>query len=442
MPGQDLRKTIQRKLLVRLGLACMVISVVLAFATYIRERDRVSNVVIERARQSVKRLNIQILPQLDAVDTQGLDGEELGRELAKFTRGSIDQLEGRFVIVCIYDVNGREALREVYTDYADPGPLNEYMDLADHQRPGDGKEWHEITRIDGSPVIHISEPLQDSEGELEAHIEGVFAVSDEEIAAIDRRILRTALIGIGIVLLTALLLYPFITSLLGRLSGLATRLLDSNLETLQVLGSAIAKRDSDTDAHNFRVTVYSVRIAEAIGLDAENIRTLVKGAFLHDVGKIGIRDNVLLKPGPLTDDEYEVMKGHVNHGIDIVKRSEWLVDAMSVVGSHHEKYDGSGYGHGLRAGDIPVTARIFALADVFDALASRRPYKEPYPYDESMQILESGRGNHFDPDLLDAFSGIARGLYEEFAHADVEKPRAELAKIVERYFHSEIGQMV
>jgi putative nucleotidyltransferase with HDIG domain len=219
-------------------------------------------------------------------------------------------------------------------------------------------------------------------------------------------------------------------------------LLDANLETLQVLGSAIAKRDSDTDAHNFRVTVYSVKIAEEIGLSTENIRTLIKGAFLHDVGKIGIRDNVLLKPGPLTDDEYEVMKGHVNHGVDIVNRSEWLLDARSVVGSHHEKFDGSGYDRGLRGEEIPINARIFALADVFDALTSRRPYKEPYSFEESMQVLDAGRGTHFDPFLLDEFSKIARRLHEEFAHADVGKPRAELEVIVERYFHMGVGELV
>ena len=185
-----------------------------------------------------------------------------------------------------------------------------------------------------------------------------------------------------------------------------------------------------------------MKIAEAIGMDADNIRTLIKGAFLHDVGKIGIRDNVLLKPGRLTDDEYEVMKRHVNHGIDIVKRSEWLIDARSVVGSHHEKYDGSGYDRGLKGEEIPVNARIFALADVFDALTSRRPYKEPYSFDESMQVLEAGRGTHFDPSLLDAFSHIARQLYEEYAQSDVEKPRGDLETIVERYFHRGAGELV
>jgi putative nucleotidyltransferase with HDIG domain len=254
--------------------------------------------------------------------------------------------------------------------------------------------------------------------------------------------LKTALYGIAIVLVTTLLIYPIITSLLGRLSKLTVKLLDANIETLQVLGSAIAKRDSDTDAHNFRVTVYSVRLAEKVGLEPGDIRALIKGAFLHDVGKIGVPDDVLLKPGRLTDEEFEVMKRHVDHGVDIVKRSEWLEDARAIVGAHHEKFDGSGYFMGRRGEEIPVAARIFALADVFDALTSERPYKDPYSYDESMQILDAGRGTHFDPLLLDTFTEIARGMYLEFASHDIEKPRNALEAIVRRYFQMEVSDLV
>jgi HD-GYP domain-containing protein (c-di-GMP phosphodiesterase class II) len=439
MQKQDLKSTIQRKLLWRLGLVGLAISVILAIGAWVKERDRVSDVVINRARQAVKRYNLQILPILDA---PALDRVQLARKLEEFSEGAVHQQEGSFVLAAIYDGNGNKLLTDVDPLFANPGPYLEYMDRADHKRIDIGEGWHQIDRIGGVPFIHVAVPLENSRHQVVAHIEGVFVVSDEEIWAVRRRMLRSAMIGIAIVLVTTVLIYPLITTLLGRLARLTTRLLDANLETLQVLGSAIAKRDSDTDAHNFRVTVYSVKIAEAIGLDTENIRTLIKGAFLHDVGKIGIRDNVLLKPGPLTDDEYEVMKGHVNHGIDIVKRSEWLHDARAVVGSHHEKFDGSGYDRGLRGEEIPVNARIFALADVFDALTSRRPYKEPYTFDESMQVLGAGRGTHFDPFLLDEFSVIVRRLYEEFAHADVEKPRVELGKIVERYFHMGVGELV
>ena len=242
-----------------------------------------------------------------------------------------------------------------------------------------------------------------------------------------------AIVGI----ITALL-YPTIVTLLRRLMRLTVDLLESNLETLQVLGSAIAKRDSDTDVHNFRVTIIAVRLAEAVGLPAKAIQSLIKGALLHDVGKIGIRDKILLKPGRLTDEEYEVMKKHVRHGLDIVERSAWLKDATDVVGFHHEKYDGGGYHTALSGESIPVAARIFALADVFDALTSRRPYKEPFSLDKTMAILEEGRGTHFDPELLDRFKEIAGELYDQLRGRDDDTPQRTLEPIVQKYFSRDI----
>jgi HD-GYP domain-containing protein (c-di-GMP phosphodiesterase class II) len=440
MPKHALTKSVQRKLLLRLGLACLAVSVVLALVAYVRERDRVSQLVIERARQSVKRLNVQIVSLLDQPGDP--DRGELRQILDEFSRGGMKYREGDYVIIGIYGQHGREWLREVDPEYQPIGPVNEYMDGRDHNTALGIDHWHQVTDIGGRAFIHVAAPLENGDGIAVAHIEGIFAVSDRELAALRARMLRTALYGIAIVLVTALLLYPIITALMGRLTKLTVKLLDANMETLQVLGSAIAKRDSDTDAHNFRVSVYSVRLAEAVGLEPGDIRSLIKGAFLHDVGKIGVPDDVLLKPGKLTEEEFEVMKRHVDHGVDIVKRSEWLEDARPIVGAHHEKFDGSGYFLGRRGEEIPVAARIFALADVFDALTSERPYKDPYSYEESMQILEAGRGTHFDPFLLDAFTEIARGMFIEFAGHDLDKPRSELGDIVRRYFQMEVDDLV
>ena len=221
-----------------------------------------------------------------------------------------------------------------------------------------------------------------------------------------------------------------------RLADYATSLLEANLETLAVLGSAIAKRDSDTDAHNYRVSLYSARIGEAMGLSAPEMCTLVKGAFLHDVGKIGIPDNILLKPGKLDDQEFSVMKTHVEQGVDIVDRSSWLRDAVAVAGYHHEKYAGGGYPRNLSGRDIPVTARIFAISDVFDALTSERPYKKPVSFEAAMEILEQGRGQHFDPDILDAFQKIARDLYGSYVGREGDDLRQELVILVEKCFSS------
>jgi hypothetical protein len=202
------------------------------------------------------------------------------------------------------------------------------------------------------------------------------------------------------------------------------------------LGSAIAERDSDTDAHNCRVTIYSVRLAEAQGVGNAVIRRLVKGAFLHDVGKIGVRDDVLLKPGRLDEQGFEIMKTPVTHGLDVIARSAWLRDAGEVIGGHHEKFAGQGHHRGLQGRAIPLTARIFAIADVFDALSSERPHKQPMPVAECIATLQQGAGPHFDPELVARFAAMAVALDARFAN-DYEAARKEPAGIVERYFRAD-----
>ena len=147
-----------------------------------------------------------------------------------------------------------------------------------------------------------------------------------------------------------------------------------------------------------------------------------------------VKSAVLLKPGRLDEEEFNTMKTHVDHGLDIVARSQWLDDAADVVGYHHEKFDGSGYPEGRSGESIPIGARIFAIADVFDALASRRPYKEPFSFEETMQILHEGRGTHFDPRLLDSFTEIAKGLYGHLVGRDDPGLRQEVDVTIQRYF--------
>jgi HD-GYP domain-containing protein (c-di-GMP phosphodiesterase class II) len=279
-------------------------------------------------------------------------------------------------------------------------------------------------------------PIAGEQGVVRAYGRGIFALSSQMAAEMNRTILRNIMIVIAIVFAVAAILYPVILQLMRRLADYSTSLLDANLETLAVLGSAIAKRDSETDAHNYRVSLYSARIGEAMGLSALEMCTLVKGAFLHDVGKIGIPDNILLKPGKLDDQEFSVMKTHVEQGVDIVDRSSWLRDAVDVAGYHHEKYAGGGYPRNLSGRDIPVTARIFAISDVFDALTSERPYKKSLSFDAAMEILEQGRGQHFDPDILDAFQKIARDLYGRYVGREGDDLRQELVILVEKCFSS------
>jgi HD-GYP domain-containing protein (c-di-GMP phosphodiesterase class II) len=282
--------------------------------------------------------------------------------------------------------------------------------------------------------MRLSFPLYDKNGGQSAFIEGIFEVSCKARKEVFNRIANSVFGAIAIVLLTTFILYPVISRLIHQLTVLTGNLVESNIETLRVIGSAIAKRDSDTDSHNYRVTIYSVELAERIGLKPKIIQGLIKGAFLHDVGKIGISDQILLKPGKLSGDEYEMMKLHVQHGIDIVKQSGWLKDAIDVVGYHHEKFAGGGYPAGLKGHEIPVNARIFAIADVFDALTSKRPYKEQLALEQSLEILNQDRQTHFDPALLDRFNEIAGPLYEQFAHGSNQVLFTKMEAIVLKYF--------
>ncbi len=356
--------------------------------------------------------------------------------------GSFIVQDGRFVMVRIYDESGKQIVDRLDESFEAIAAVKRAVDAVDVKPLGPGEFKVVTKKLEGLPFVGVGVPLTNSKGEVVAQIIAVFAISPEAIGTIRGNILRTMLYVIGLVLGTALVIYPIIGELLGRLSRTTVKLLDSNLEILQVLGGAIAKRDSDTDAHNYRVTVYSVYLARAINLPRNQIRTLIKGALLHDVGKLGIRDDVLLKPGKLDEAEFKIMKTHVEHGLEITDRATWLKDAQAVVGGHHEKFDGAGYPAGLQGEAIPLAARIFAITDVFDALTSRRPYKEPIAFEESLQILESGRGSHFDPALLDAFRDIASDLYNEYSGKDDGKPKEHLEELTEEYFKSNIEDLL
>ncbi len=247
--------------------------------------------------------------------------------------------------------------------------------------------------------------------------------------------MRSAVLTAFVVVIVAMsLLYPVLLGLTKRSLSLSNSLLDSNLELLQALGSAIAKRDADTDLHNYRVTLYAVKLAEAMNMNRAQIESLIVGAFLHDVGKIGIPDQILLKPGRLTEEEFEIMKTHVTLGAEIIQDSHWLKQARDVVLFHHEKFDGNGYPHGIRSNNIPLDARLFAVVDVFDALMSKRPYKEPLLLEEALKVLRDGAGVHFDPEVVHIFEVVAPELYGKFGQADRNYLQVSLKAITGKYF--------
>jgi response regulator RpfG family c-di-GMP phosphodiesterase len=252
-----------------------------------------------------------------------------------------------------------------------------------------------------------------------------------------RSLANVAATGTIFALGLALLLYPVVLWLEREVIRFSTELLRTNIELMEVLGSAIAQRDSDSHAHNYRVTLYAIRLAQALQLKDAQIRDLIAGAFLHDVGKLGVSDAILLKPGLLTREEFDAMKNHVHFGVEFLSRSAWLKSAVEVVQYHHEKYDGSGYPQGLAGEQIPLNARIFALADVFDVLTSKRPYKTAMPFEKAMDIIASERGRHFDPKIVDIFAGIANDLFHQINAARPGEIETALRLLAQRYFRED-----
>jgi len=182
----------------------------------------------------------------------------------------------------------------------------------------------------------------------------------------------------------------------------------ASLDTIYRLSVASEYKDADTGAHIKRVSRYSAAIARRMGLPAKTIETILYAAPMHDLGKIGIPDQILLKPAGLDPAEWEIMKQHKVIGAKILKGAdaEFIRLGEIIARSHHEKWDGSGYPQSLAGVDIPIAGRITAIADVFDALTSKRPYKEPFSVEESLSIIREGRGTHFDPEVVDAFFAI------------------------------------
>jgi putative two-component system response regulator len=176
-------------------------------------------------------------------------------------------------------------------------------------------------------------------------------------------------------------------------------------ETIFRLARAAEFRDPETGAHILRMANYSRIIADKLGWSAADQDMLLQAAPMHDVGKLGTPDHILLKPGRLTPEEFDIMKGHAYIGWEILKDSSSpiLTMAAEIALTHHEKFDGSGYPSGTQGSAIPMTGRIVAVADVFDALTSARPYKEAWAMDRAIEFLKEGRGVHFDPDCIDAF---------------------------------------
>ena len=197
------------------------------------------------------------------------------------------------------------------------------------------------------------------------------------------------------------------SSLLDRLQQLNVELMLAYDATIEGWSRALDLRDKETEGHTLRVTAMTEKLAKIIGVNDVEIIHIRRGSLLHDIGKMGIPDSILLKPGALDDDEWALMRQHPIYAYNMLKHINYLSPALNIPLHHHEKWDGSGYPHGLKSEQIPLAARIFAIADVWDALTYPRPYRtEAWTAERTRQHIRSLSGTHFDPRVVEAFEKL------------------------------------
>jgi len=214
--------------------------------------------------------------------------------------------------------------------------------------------------------------------------------------------------------------------------------------TLKALTAALETRDAETHGHSERVVTFSLRLGREYGLGASEMKALEFGSLLHDIGKIGVPDAILRKPAKLTDEEWVRMREHPRHGQQILRGIKFLEGAARVVAQHHEKWDGSGYPLGLRAEEIDVCARIFAVADAFDAITSDRVYREGRSYEAAARELDEWSNRQFDPKVVEAFHRVPKEDWEELRQRSVMREPNEdvwqpLAQSMDSQLHAPLG---
>lgn len=386
----------------------------------------------ESAEESVVSLAIEesgrLLHHYDAIDLGGPAAREHVADAAKTIAG------GLFDIAEIYDAQGTKLAESLTKEGEAVEPS-----LPKHGSPHYRSASYKSLKLGGDVwALQVFVPLRNSATDMRlpisGYFEGVRVVPAWQRDQLFANALTVALMVCLASLLCGAALYPVVVYLSADNERKAREVLDSHISMMEALGRAIAKRDSDTGAHNYRVAWIAASIAEHLGFQGNAMQALMAGSFLHDVGKIGIPDAILLKPGKLDDAEFAIMRTHVTQGEEIVTGMGWLDGASAVVAAHHEKWDGSGYPRQLTGEQIPLAARIFAVADVFDALCSKRPYKEPMGFDAAMAILDKDTGSHFDPSVMAVFRPMARATFDRLAVSSEADARQLLEDRVRHHF--------
>lgn len=390
---------IRRQVMVRLAACGVALALIAGLASYLIEIAQLDRLVYQMATQQANHLVHSIEQAPAHADQPALD-------------------LGGFVFTRV-TAGDKERKSEEWRPDASDSLRVRLLELLAKDGPG---ERHVNFRHDDRLYMFLSFDLDRKDGRFT----GLYQVDETLDKALGRQVMWSVVgVFLAVVLSTGILV-PILLVLESSVIRHARDAVDANVDALVTLGNAIAQRDSDTDAHNYRVTLSAIRLAEHLGLEDEFIRQLIRGAFLHDVGKIGIPDAILLKPGRLTSEEFAVMESHVRRGLEIVAQSWWLTSAATVIGGHHEKFDGTGYPNGLVGEAIPLAARVFAVVDVFDALISERPYKEAFTLERACKLMLEGRDRHFDPQILDSFLQIVAAFYEESCTVDEECTRRAL----------------
>lgn len=413
-----------RRTALRIASVSMLLAAIASPVAWFVAREKAEESIVALATEESGRL----LLHHHAINLGGPDAVAHARLAAETITGAL------FDIAEIYNRNGQK-LAEAQT--RDGSHVERYMPK--HGAPAYRDASYESLKLpDGHWALRVFVPLrnnpQDSRDAITGYFEGVRVMPAWQQAQLYDTSLSIALM-VGLAsLLCGAVLYPIMVRLADDNERKAREVLDSHISMMEALGRAIAKRDSDTGAHNYRVAWIAARIAERMGLSGGAMQALIAGSFLHDVGKIGIPDAILLKPGKLDEAEFDIMRTHVAQGEEIVTGMGWLDGANDVVAGHHEKWDGSGYPRRLRGEATPLAARIFAVADVFDALCSKRPYKEAMPFDAAMAILERDTGSHFDPGVMAVFRDMAADIFSRLADCSEAETMELLKDCVRRHF--------
>lgn len=416
------QSSLSKRLIQRLLIVWAFLSLIIGSVVYYLEITEIDNYVLDLVLQDSKTFDPAIMDKINSPDPA----------IAEVLQRKVDDLlSHNYSIIDIYDLNQAHvavAQRDLESH------VRAVIEPHHHQFPLDKKIHFEKIDIDSELFLQVLVPLRNSNNVTAGYMEGVYHIEKDVLNAIYKRIYRILVFVVVTLLACTVVLYPVILRLNRRLFKFSKNMLHANLQLMDVLGKAVALRDEDTNNHNYRVTLYAIRIGEAIQLGYKEMQSLIAGSFLHDVGKIGIKDAVLRKPLKLTDEEAEHMKEHVVLGLNIVGRTKWLVGARDVIEYHHEKYDGSGYQCGLKGEEIPLITRIFSIADVFDALTTQRPYKKAFDFNDAMEYIHEKSGSHFDPDLVRVFSRIAGHVYAEISNASDLALEKQLTKSIEKYF--------